>query len=93
MGLIEAATSQMTSVAETLVPSESIEESLSLFLDTLSGWFRQANISHPKGKARLFLAMLYGVALHYLCIYQQYPLNTMKPRLLQAARDICRANE
>jgi AcrR family transcriptional regulator len=33
VGLIEAATIQMASVAETLAPSESVEASLSLFLD------------------------------------------------------------
>lgn len=135
VGLIEAATSQMASVAETLVPSESIEESLSHFLDQflrylntekrflklqltlmlmpelkqvviepqqkraalllnmLTNWFRQAGVSQPKGKARLFLAMLDGVALHYLCIYEQYPINTMKLQLMQAARDICRVEE
>ena len=133
--LIEAATSQMALVAETLVPSESIEETLSIFLDRflnflkaekrflklqltlmlmpelkqvvigpqqkravlllnmLSQWLRKAGVSQPKAKARLFLAMLDGVALHYLCIYEQYPLSTMKPQLMQAARDLCRVAE
>lgn len=134
-GLIEAATSQMASVAETLEPSESIEESFSLFLDRylnflktekrflklqltlmlmpelkqvvigpqqkraallldmLNHWLRKAGVSQPKAKARLFLALLDGVALHYLCIYEQYPLRTMKPQLMQAARDLCRVAE
>jgi AcrR family transcriptional regulator len=134
-GLIESATSQMASVAETLESSESIEESLSRFVDRYVGylkaekrflklqltlmlmpelkqvviepqqkraamllkmfsdWFRLAGVSQSKAKARLFLAMLDGVALHYLCIYEQYPLNTMKPRLLQAARELCRVAE
>lgn len=133
--LIETTTSQMALVAGTLVSSESIEESLSRFLDRylsylktekrflklqltlmlmpelkqvviepqqkraalllnmLSNWFRQAGVRQPKGKARLFLAMLDGVALHYLCIYEQYPIRTMKTHLMQAARDLCRVEE
>jgi AcrR family transcriptional regulator len=135
VGLIEAATSQMVSVAEPLGPSDSYEESLSLFLDRfldylkkekrflklqltlmlmpelksvvlesqqqraalllslLTKWFKQANVTHPKRRARLFLAMLDGVALHYLSIYERYPLNTMKPQLRQAAIDLCRTAE
>jgi AcrR family transcriptional regulator len=134
-GLIESATSQMASVADTLAPNETIEDSVSRFLDRyvgylktekrflklqltlmlmpelkqvviepqkkraalllkmLSDWFRQAGVSQPKAKARLFLAMLDGVALHYLCIYEKYPLETMKPRLIQAVKDICRVAE
>ena len=131
VALLENATSQMASVAETLTPSDSIETSLSRFLDRLfdfletekrflklqltlmlmpelqqvvhasqqeratqllnilHAWFRQAKVRQPKVKARLFLAMLDGVALHYLCIYEQYPLEAMKPQLIQAARDMC----
>lgn len=134
-GLIESATIRMASVAETLVTNETIEESLSRFLDRYFGylktekrflklqltlmlmpelrqvviepqqkraalllkmlcdWFRQAGVSQPKAKARLLLAMLDGVALHYLCIYEQYPLKTMKPGIIQAATDICRIEE
>lgn len=132
VGLIEAATAQMTSVSETLAPSESIEQSLSLFLDKylnflkvekrflklqltlmlmpelqqvvkgpqqkratlllemLTEWFRDADVRQPKEKARVFLAMLDGVALHYLCIYERYPLKTMKPHLMEASRRLCR---
>lgn len=131
VGLIEAATSQMASVAEALAPDKSIEESLSLFLDNylrflkterrflklqltlmlmpelkqvvigpqqkraallqkmLTDWFRKADVRQPKQKARVFLAMLDGVALHYLFIYERYPLNTMKPHLLEASRRLC----
>ncbi|WP_083904932.1 TetR/AcrR family transcriptional regulator [Rhodopirellula sp. SWK7] len=135
VGLIESATTRMESVAESLTPSETIEDSLSKFVDnylsflqserkflklqlslmlmpelrdvvheaqetratlllsTITGWLRDAGVDHPKGKARLFLAMLDGVALHYLCIYEQYPLRTMKSRLLQAVCDICNQSE
>lgn len=132
VGLIEATTVRMASVADTLCSGDSLDETLQMFLNSffsylkaekpfltlqlqlmlapelrpvveeaqqaraalllklLTDWFRQADVQSPKGKARLFLAMLDGVALHYLCIYEKYPLSTMKPRLLEAARDICR---
>ena len=130
--LIEATTGEMASVAETLIPKESIEESLSLFIDNfftylkeekrflklqltlvlmpelkevvnkpqrqraelllkiLNDCFEQAGITQAKNKARMFLAMLDGVALHYLATYDRYPLGAMKPQLIQAANDLCR---
>lgn len=132
VGIIEFATSRMASVASKLVPGDSIEQSLSQFLDhflgflksekrflklqltlmlmpdlnqivmasqqkraklllkMLSAWFRDAGVRQPTEKARLFMAMLDGVALHYLCIYKNYPLARMKPELMAAARDMCR---
>ncbi|PHS12934.1 MAG: TetR family transcriptional regulator [Blastopirellula sp.] len=130
-GLIEETTTRMESVAQTLDPGESVEDSLSQFIDhyfhflktektflklqltlmlmpelkkvvsqpqqqraksllkMLTGWFKQANASGAKNKARLFLAMLDGVALHYLSIYENYPLISMKPLLMQAAKELC----
>jgi AcrR family transcriptional regulator len=61
----------------------------SLLLAMLSKWFKQAAAPHPKAKARIFLAMLDGVALHYLCIYERYPLRSMRPQLIEAATDLC----
>ncbi len=55
---------------------------------TIEGWFRRAGVAQPKRKARLLLALLDGVALHYLCVYDHYPLASMKPQVLQAARDL-----
>lgn len=60
-----------------------------LLLKCLTDWFRRAGVRKPKSKARLFLAMLDGIALHYLCIYEKYPLDTLTPELLQTARNIC----
>ncbi len=130
--LIHDATAKMASVAATLEPGDSHEESLSLFIDryfnllkaerrflklqltlmlmpelseivfepqqeraalllaTLNAWFRQAGAPQPKRKARVLLAMLDGVALHYLCVYERYPLRSTKPQLIQAAADMCR---
>ena len=61
----------------------------SLLLAMLSKWFKQAAAPQPKVKARIFLAMLDGVALHYLCIYERYSLRSIKPQLIQAATDLC----
>ncbi len=60
-----------------------------LLLKILNDWFKHASISEPKNKARVFLALLDGVALHYLSIYDKYPLNSMKRQVLQAAKDLC----
>jgi len=60
-----------------------------LLLKILNDWFKQASISEPKNKARVFLALLDGVALHYLSIYEKYPLNSMKRQVLQVAKDLC----
>lgn len=60
-----------------------------LLLATVRGWFRRANVRQPKNKARLFLATLDGVALHYLFVYETYPLASLKTQLIQSARDLC----
>ncbi len=56
---------------------------------TVEGWFRRADVAQPRRKARLLLALLDGVALHYLCVYDNYPLASMKPHVLHAAKDLC----
>ncbi len=66
-----------------------LQQRAELLLKILNDWFKQANISQPKNKARLFLAMLDGVALHYLSIYDRYPLTSMRKQLIQAANDLC----
>lgn len=55
-----------------------------ILLKIVLNWFEQAGVQHPKYKARLFLAMVDGIALHYLSIYSRYPLIPMKTHLLQA---------
>jgi len=130
-GLISDTTGKMEAVAETLIPSTSIEKSITLFihnyfkylerekrflklqltlilmpelkeivraplqqraellLKILFDWFKQANINKPKSKARVLLAMLDGVALHYLSVYDKYPLRSMKQQVRQTAKDLC----
>lgn len=58
-------------------------------LATVHGWFRRAGAKQAKNKARVFLAMLDGVALHHLAVYERYPLRSLKPQLVVAAQDLC----
>lgn len=130
-GLIASTTEQMQSVAVTFESGESLEDSLSQFIDNyfeflrvekkflklqltlmlmpelkdfvekpqqkrallllkiITDWFKQADIHEPENKAKVFLAMLDGVALHYLSIYERYPLSAISPQLKQAACDLC----
>ncbi len=130
-GLIAETTEKMESVAGSLSTGESVEESLSGFIDQflnylktekhflklqltllmmpelraivaepqkaradallrlVTNWFRQAGHTEPKNRARMFMALMDGIALHYLSTYERYPLNAMKPQLMKAARDLC----
>lgn len=60
-----------------------------LLLDTLCRWFREAGTRDARKKARILLAALDGVALHFLCIYENYPLASMKTQLLQLTQLLC----
>lgn len=75
------------------VVKESQEKRATQLLEILSGWFRRADVAQPEDKARVFLAMVDGVALHYLFIYPQYPLTEMKAHLMAAAGNLCRVVE
>jgi AcrR family transcriptional regulator len=71
------------------VVSEPAKQRADLLLKMTTDWFTQASIMQPENKARLFLAMLDGIALHYLSIYDQYPLTSMKTQIKQAAYALC----
>jgi len=58
-------------------------------LKIVTDWFKQAGCDEPKNRARMFMAMIDGIALHYLSTYERYPLGTMKPQLMKAARNLC----
>lgn len=58
-------------------------------LKTVSAWFKEAGFDEPKNKAQIFMALMDGVSLHYLSTYVCYPLSSMKPQLMKAARDLC----
>lgn len=60
-----------------------------LLLRATSAWLAAAKVPRPKSKARLLLAMLDGVALHYLFTYESYPLASMKSQIIGAAKQIC----
>lgn len=76
-----------------LLVAEPRQRRAAQLLAILGGWLRAAQVAEPKPKARLLVALLDGVALHYLCIYERYPLRSMQPQLLRAALDICAAPE
>lgn len=71
------------------VVSKPQKQRSALLLKMVYGWFSRAEVAEPKSKARLLLAMLDGIALHYLFIYDRYPLTSMKSQLMQAAKDLC----
>ncbi len=60
-----------------------------LLLNMIHSWFARADVAESKSKARLLLAMLDGIALHYLFIYDRYPLTQMKSQIMLAAKDLC----
>lgn len=62
-----------------------------LLLSIVHRWFTRAGAKQAKSKARVFLALLDGTALHALFVYDAYPLATLKPQLMRAARDLCAA--
>ncbi len=71
------------------VVSKPQKQRSALLLKMVHGWFSRAEVAESKSKARLLLAMLDGIALHYLFIYDRYPLTSMKSQLMQAAKDLC----
>ena len=60
-----------------------------LLLEEVTAWFRRAEVRQPKRRARVLLAMLDGVALHYLLVFDSYPLKAQKPALLDAVKRLC----
>ncbi len=61
-----------------------------LLLSMTTGWFARWGSAEPENQARLFLAMLDGIALHYLSVYESYPLPEVKLTLLQTVNEWCR---
>ncbi len=74
------------------VVEKPVAQRASFLLQFLEGWFRDGGCTQSPIKARVLLAMLDGVALHYLAIYNQYPLNELRAQLIQSAHDLCHNN-
>lgn len=55
-----------------------IKKRAEFLLNLVSEWLVQLKIPEAQQKARLVLALLDGVSLHYLSIYENYPLPSMK---------------
>lgn len=66
------------------------QERAALILEIVTGWFLHWKEDDAENKARLLTAMLDGIALHYLMIYEDYPLHTMKPIIIEAANQLCK---
>ncbi|MCH9683211.1 MAG: TetR/AcrR family transcriptional regulator [Deltaproteobacteria bacterium] len=64
-------------------------ERAELLLSVTRATFERARLPHPKRKARVLLALLDGVALHYLCVYDPYPLGAMRAHVVRSALGIC----
>ena len=64
-----------------------------LLLRAMADWFKSAGSREPTQHARAFLAALDGVALHYLFVYERYPLRAMKRHLLGIGLRLCGASE
>ena len=60
-----------------------------LLLKMLISWFEKAEVIEPENRGRLLLAILDGVALHYLSTCDRYPLSSMKPQIVQMANHLC----
>ncbi len=75
------------------VIGESQRRRAELLLAVVRSWLKRAGVSQPKHRARLLLAMLDGIALHYLSIYERYPLAAMRPFVLRGAMSICTQTE
>ena len=63
------------------VVREPIRTRSELLLKEITKEFKKKNVPSAKSKARVFLATLDGVALHYLSIYEDYPLASIKSEL------------
>jgi|GEM_PF-2944912 len=63
-------------------------ERAELLLKTMSDWFQKDGVAHPRKKARVLLAALDGVALHYLSTFENYPLASMKSSLGELAENL-----
>ncbi len=64
---------------------DSMKQRVDLLLKMFINWFEKAEVIEPENRGRLLLAMLDGVALHYLSTYDRYPLSSMKPQIVQMA--------
>lgn len=66
-----------------------VQHRAELLLQMLIDWFERADIMEPENKARVLLALLDGVALHYLSTYEQYPLDSIKKPIIQTVSHLC----
>lgn len=60
------------------VLQSSIRKRAEFSLQFITNWLTQIEVSQAERKARLVIALLDGISLHYLSIFEDYPLEDMK---------------
>lgn len=60
-----------------------IKERSSFILDSVNTIFKEIDPENYAVRSYMFVAELDGVALNYLCIFDEYPLNDIKQQLLK----------
>ncbi|MGH1339948.1 MAG: TetR/AcrR family transcriptional regulator [Nannocystales bacterium] len=65
--------------------AQPLRERAQQLLGLVQRWFRRAGVAQAKSKARVLLALLDGIALHALFIYDPYPLAGLKSHVLTVA--------
>jgi len=65
-----------------------IEERSSFLLSSAMGLFKKLFPKNFESKAYLFIAELDGIALNYLCIFKQYPLDDIRAELLNTYKSL-----
>ena len=62
-----------------------VKQRADLLLKLIISWFKQADVIEPENKARVLLALLDGIALHYLSTFESYPLSSVKSQIIRTA--------
>ena len=60
------------------IVKQSVSARAELLLNIVQHWLTELQKPDAEQKARLFIALLDGVALHYLSIYEDYPLSSLQ---------------
>ncbi|WLQ12125.1 TetR/AcrR family transcriptional regulator [Hahella aquimaris] len=70
-----------------------VKQRAEMLLKQVSRWMKDLGVEKSRNNARIILAMLDGVALHYLSIYDNYPLDAVQKQLTRNILDLCRQHK
>ncbi|ABC28024.1 Transcriptional regulator [Hahella chejuensis KCTC 2396] len=70
-----------------------VKQRAEMLLKQVSRWMKDLGVEKSRDNARIILAMLDGVALHYLSIYDKYPLDAVQKQLTRNILDLCRQHK